>query len=152
MAPHPHDADHQRPFDGVLTSTVLPVPDGEPIVSGSHGEMAYGYDADRIYPVTQPKPRTSRLLVCSADPGVSAGRSVTETVRSRFAASLAQVCAPASKIGLHIENTFQPDMAVPMRRPFQYETVLIVVAGHHRSPARQRVKRTAAVCTSIPIG
>ncbi|PRZ43048.1 hypothetical protein CLV47_103104 [Antricoccus suffuscus] len=43
----------QRPIDSVLTSTLLPVRDGEVIASGGHGELAYGWDADPIYPVAQ---------------------------------------------------------------------------------------------------
>lgn len=47
------DAYSQRPINPVLTSTLLPVRGGEVIASGGHGELAYGWDADPIYPVTQ---------------------------------------------------------------------------------------------------
>ncbi len=49
----PMEAYGQRPTNAVLTSTLLPVREGEVIASGGHGELAYGWDADPIYPVAQ---------------------------------------------------------------------------------------------------
>ncbi|MGI8577912.1 MAG: hypothetical protein ACR2KG_08330 [Nocardioidaceae bacterium] len=49
----PWDAYAQRPTNAVLTSTLLPVGEGEVIAGGGHGELAYGWDADPIYPVAQ---------------------------------------------------------------------------------------------------